>query len=309
MIDSNHAANRSHCSWGHGVSRAQPRECAGGAFSAGRPITRGRNGEKRATGTPDESESDIENDSFSYTSNDFSVYHPSPNVPDECYYTTIVLSQSQQRTTDKVADTTSARGSSTGSTINVTVNVPLSGGDTYGSTNSDKWSLLVVGEAGEEDDTSSTFDADVSDDNRPPSTEPPYTIYQCQGEAPFSSPTIMSSRPEVPDLGEGLFGSDDAVMAGGIARQAAFATPSGPSLGGPSGLFAYGYDSAGRLTSLADARGGLTSFTYDPAGNLSSLTDPAGNTTHWSYDSKGGSAVKRINWATRSRSPTTTPAT
>ena len=44
------------------------------------------------------------------------------------------------------------------------------------------------------------------------------------------------------------------------------------------------FDSAGRVTTVADANGGVTSFTYDSSGNLTSLSDPDGNTTTWTYN-------------------------
>jgi len=46
----------------------------------------------------------------------------------------------------------------------------------------------------------------------------------------------------------------------------------------------FGYDDAGRLTAVTDAKGGITSYGYDPRGNRTSVTDANGHTTSFEYD-------------------------
>lgn len=47
---------------------------------------------------------------------------------------------------------------------------------------------------------------------------------------------------------------------------------------------AYGYDEAGRKTSVTNSNNEVTSFTYDAAGSMLSVTDGEGQTTTWTYD-------------------------
>jgi len=66
-------------------------------------------------------------------------------------------------------------------------------------------------------------------------------------------------------------------------------TPSGlvssTTIGGATTSF--GYDAAGRLTSVTDPLGTETTMTYDTAGNMTSITDALGRTVRFTYDAAG----------------------
>jgi YD repeat-containing protein len=53
---------------------------------------------------------------------------------------------------------------------------------------------------------------------------------------------------------------------------------------GPGAKKQYGYDTAGRRTSVTDALSNMTSFKYDAVGNQLSMTDANGNTSQYQYD-------------------------
>jgi YD repeat-containing protein len=46
----------------------------------------------------------------------------------------------------------------------------------------------------------------------------------------------------------------------------------------------WSYDNAGRLASVADAKGGVTTYGYDGRGNRTSVTDAKGRVTTFEYD-------------------------
>ena len=50
---------------------------------------------------------------------------------------------------------------------------------------------------------------------------------------------------------------------------------------------AYGYDDAGRLTQVTDAKGGVKKLAYNRQGQLTRYTDCSGRSTQWEYDERG----------------------
>lgn len=57
----------------------------------------------------------------------------------------------------------------------------------------------------------------------------------------------------------------------------------------------YGYDLAGRLTTMMDQLGHMETYTYYPNGNLHTLTDRKGQTTPYAYD--GANRMTRADYA------------
>jgi RHS repeat-associated protein len=54
----------------------------------------------------------------------------------------------------------------------------------------------------------------------------------------------------------------------------------------------YAFDDSQRMTSMTDALGGVVSFGYDLAGQQTSLTNPRGKTTTYTYNSLGGELTR-----------------
>jgi RHS repeat-associated protein len=64
------------------------------------------------------------------------------------------------------------------------------------------------------------------------------------------------------------------------------------TIAGPAGTFTYGYDAAGRRSSLAYPNGVNASYTYDDAGKLTGLSYGATGSFTYSYDSVGNRLTK-----------------
>jgi RHS repeat-associated protein len=63
----------------------------------------------------------------------------------------------------------------------------------------------------------------------------------------------------------------------------------------------FGYDAAGRQTSVTDALGGVVHIAYDAAGERTSVTNPRGDMTSFTYDALGDVAT----WTNPTGGPTT----